>query len=360
MLMVIFGAGASFDSCATYRPFQALPRGSTLRQEDVENCRPPLARNLFDNRDIFVNTLEEFPQCKPIVPRLRDPVVQIGKISIEKRLEEVREEAKTYPGGRQELAAVRCYLQRAVFECEGKWRGVTKGVTNHLELLREIVRTNTNHEPVCLVTFNYDMLLEDALCGLGPEHGIGKMEDYTAYDHLFRLFKLHGSVNWGLEFDNPPEFSLNPGDWHTAKRVVVDQVWQLRKPEAYVFCEVRKLLSRDNRPVFPAIAIPLEDKSEFQCPNPMLDALRELLPKVSRIITIGWRASEAHFLKLLDTSLKPGVPIFVVAGNQEEANKIVDQIRQTMRSRPPTCRGENAQGFTDFIRSGLAIKILEA
>jgi hypothetical protein len=349
MLMVIFGAGASYDSCPTYPPIQG---------PDVEVIRPPLANNLFDNREIFVKTLDEFPQCKPIVPRLRDPVVQLGKISIEKRLEEIREEARTYPRGVRELTAVRCYLQRAVRICEIQWAGKTKGVTNQLTLLREIERTSTNDEPVCLVTFNYDTLLEAALESLGTGHKIGAMRDYTSDDRLFRLFKLHGSVNWGLEFNSPPPSSLSLPSQSAVGRFVVDETPKLRVPEIYVFSEALSLLSNDRRPVFPAIAIPVENKTDFQCPKLMLDALKQLLPDVSRVITIGWRASEAHFLDLMAMHLRPGVGTYVVAGTPKEAEEVRTSIMRAMSGAPPSCRAENVKGFTEFMLSGSATPIL--
>src|SRR5437879_13923549 len=57
--MVIFGAGASYDSFSEYPP----ESGSAMDQ------RPPLANQLFELR--FATTLDQFPQCGPIVPYLR-------------------------------------------------------------------------------------------------------------------------------------------------------------------------------------------------------------------------------------------------------------------------------------------------
>jgi len=49
MLLVIFGAGASFDSARTYPP------GTKVRGGDHLNNfhRPPLANELFENRPVF-------------------------------------------------------------------------------------------------------------------------------------------------------------------------------------------------------------------------------------------------------------------------------------------------------------------
>src|ERR1700732_3883357 len=113
MLMVIFGAGASFDSWPTYPPGKA-PSG-------WETYRPPLAKDLFEDRALFSAAVEMFPQCKPVVPRFRDPDVTSGRVSIEARLQEIQVEADTYPRALRELKAIQCYIQRAISECTSKW-----------------------------------------------------------------------------------------------------------------------------------------------------------------------------------------------------------------------------------------------
>lgn len=160
MLMVIFGAGASYDSSSTYPPGASIQvRGESPEFANSNDYhRLPLAKDLFANRPMFVEAIDQFPQCKPIIPRLRDPAVTSGRASIETRLREIEEEAKAYARGKQELAAISCYLARVISGCEAKWRENTRGITNYLSLLREIRRTHSGDEPVCLVTFNYDTL----------------------------------------------------------------------------------------------------------------------------------------------------------------------------------------------------------
>jgi hypothetical protein len=71
MLMVIFGAGASYDSCPTYPPGTAVPASPDSLNH---YHRPPLAIELFEDRPVFAEAIEHyFPECQPIVPRLRSP-----------------------------------------------------------------------------------------------------------------------------------------------------------------------------------------------------------------------------------------------------------------------------------------------
>ena len=354
MLMVIFGAGASFDSSPTYIPGSVPPGASSTDQHNDFN-RPPLAKDLFANRPLFIDALEAFPQCKTIVPRLRAPAVISGQTSIETVLQEIEEEAETYTRGPQELAAVRCYLQRAISQCEMQWRSTTRGITNYLTLLREIERKHRGDERVCLVTFNYDTLLEAALEHLGLM--VGSMEDYIDRLALFRVFKLHGSVNWAQEVEILLPDNMNPGHPPSILRHLIEHAAGLPISNRFVLCDPGSMGVVNGRPVFPAIAIPVEKKQSFQCPQHMIDQLAAALPHVTKILVIGWRASEAHFLDLLKRHLKRGVYLCVVAGNQAEAEAVKTRIHKVLLNNPPSSTADPA-GFTEFIRSRRAEGIL--
>jgi hypothetical protein len=96
MLMVIFGAGASFDSVPS------KPPSEDALILNKYSCRPPLANQLFEERRLFAKILERYPQCLSIVPHLR----HLGKRQLEEVLEQFQTEAVSYPPGFQQLAAV--------------------------------------------------------------------------------------------------------------------------------------------------------------------------------------------------------------------------------------------------------------
>jgi hypothetical protein len=121
MLLVIFGAGASYDS-VSHLP----PPGSG---------RPPLGNKLFEDRTIFVNAMKRFPECIPLVPTLRGKGVQV-----EKELARIKEQTKTYPRAFSELTAIRFYLHYALWECQRDWHRSHNGITNYAALLRELDR----------------------------------------------------------------------------------------------------------------------------------------------------------------------------------------------------------------------------
>src|SRR5207244_6413216 len=95
----------------------------------------------------------------------------------------------------------------------------------------------------------------------------------------------------------------------TLLRERIGRAAELRLTVRYVFSGYRLYGALDGKPAFPAIAIPVETKRSFECPAEMLEGLVELLPFVSKLLIIGWRATEAHFLSLLKTNLRRGVQL---------------------------------------------------
>jgi hypothetical protein len=344
MLMVIFGAGASFDSCPTYPPGYA---GAVIGGHSLnKDYRPPLANELFENRPIFADAIKSFPQIQPIVPKLRS----LKGETLEAVLQNLQARSESYPRGAQQLAAVRYYLRSVIRQCETPWREVAGGVTNYKSLLNEIERANTSKEPVCLVTFNYDTLLEDALSDFGLP--IEAMDDYTKKHPIYRLFKLHGSVNWAREVGVPTK-AENPGYVWAVVNDLIERAAEIHDQitQNYILTWDHPPGVVGGKPVFPAIAIPVEKKSTFECPRQMLDELIALLPKVSKILVIGWRATEAHFLALLKENLRRGAHLWIVAGpDQQQGEDIKVRICRELLNNPPSASVDRG-GFTDFILS---------
>ncbi len=260
------------------------------------------------------------------MPLLRQP-----GISIEAKLAEFQEQAKTYPPAHRELNAIRFYLRSALWACQDHWRTRHRGVTNFATLLREIDRWRlARNELVCFVTFNYDTMLEEAMTQV-VHFNVGDMNSYiTGSD--YQLFKLHGSINWGRELEGV----VHPGNnVPYPYQNLIDTV----RPGSPNLTQRYRLCNRDMGPtpdrvvVFPAISIPVENKDEFSCPSGHVTALDVLLPFVTKIIAIGWRATEAEFLaKLKLARLQPHdgirnpISLLVVTGTQEGAEQTAQNL----------------------------------
>ena len=75
---------------------------------------------------------------------------------------------RDYPQRYKQLAAIRYYLHFVLWEVGNYWRSTHRGVTNYNTLLDDLERWRLRaSEKVCLVTFNYDKILESALPVLG-------------------------------------------------------------------------------------------------------------------------------------------------------------------------------------------------
>lgn len=344
MLMVVFGAGASYDSIDVKPPGSDNP-GWVINEE----FRPPLAKDLFGFRELFADVMASFAKLQPIVPILR----RTGGKNVETVLRELQQEAGAYPERHRQLMAVRYYLHVAVWECEWRWKKAAKNVTNYKALLGQIDRWRKPEETVCLVTFNYDTLLEDAMPIVGLT--ITELEHYVFGSRAYKVFKLHGSVNWarvvGTTYSN-----LN--SWQVAEKHIEGAI-NLPITDTFVRINQRPCGTLENGlGLVPAIAIPVEKKAYFECPEAHLDELKLALPHVDKLLLIGWRATEDHFLNLLSAHLQSPLVAQVVAGSEGEATNIARSLQDGPLSKL-TVHWEHAPaGFTDFIVNRRADAIL--
>ncbi len=325
MLMVVFGAGASYDAVPS-RP----PGLHSLK------CRMPLANELFDDRPEFVRSMSAFPKCKPIIPYLQ------RNSSVEDELQRLQAEAEEYPERYRQLTAVRYYLQHMLHQCEYQWSLEASGITNYITLLDQIQRWCKGRCPVCLVTFNYDTMLETALPTIGME--IRQLSDYINREE-YKLIKVHGSINWVREIGT--EINTTSRDRNSIINEVIDRAPNLNITQRYqIFSDNPMPVIGNESVLIPALAIPVQDKGEFECPEDHLNALCKCIPQVTKLLTIGWRATEAHFLRLLSQGVQRDIRVMSVAGSAKGARETLTRLEQK------GVKGQFIQtngGFTDFV-----------
>ena len=261
----------------------------------------------------FRGRLERYSRCLPLVPRLEPPAT--GSLSLEEKLQEYEEDANTDPVRRRQLTAIQFYLRDLIAACQGEWVRLTHGVSNYATLLEDIRR----HTQACLVTFNYDTLIERALQDLGFQ--IGFIENHV--DSKFPLIKLHGSIDW-VQW-------VTVGHGHRSEL----QPYELIE-NAELLCPVGDIHKEGANPqirieerlfAIPALAIPVVTKSNFVCPQSHLNCLRELIPGVTKILMIGWRGAEQHFLKMLSDNLKTRIRGMVVCGSEEAGTETAERLK---------------------------------
>jgi hypothetical protein len=168
------------------------------------------------------------------------------------------------------------------------------------------------------------------------------MKAYTTRPY-YRFIKLHGSVDWGMEFQEIPG-SGSPTDVINSSSQGI-AVWGGAIEKIDINMRVPDTSFR-----FPAIAIPVQKKDEFVCPQTHVKSLADAIPSVTKIITVGWRASEDKFLGMLKsplTGLKKDVDLMVVSGSAAGAKETVNNLGMNIATERKRCLLEG--GFTGLI-----------
>lgn len=334
VLMVIFGAGASYDSSDTYRP------GDTS-DPSIEEVRPPLADDLFEQREAFDRALEVYDECLPVVPRLR----RHASTTLETEMERLRIQAEHEEQRAVELHAIRYYLRRTLLHCGASWLQRTAGVTNYGQLLDEVRHWRTTHpsEEVRFVTFNYDTLLEHA-CRSALQLEIRSMSGYTS--RVYRIYKPHGSVNWVRTIE--PGIAVDP---ENVEHSIIALGTRVRLGSGFHLSAEQEQTQLDGRYVYPALALPVNTKVDFECPRDHLAELKDDVTVVTKLLVIGWRATEPHFLEFWGQPRPSSVrdeisKIGIVAGSLNEATTVQNNLTAAgIHGKFGLSRG----GFSEFV-----------
>lgn len=254
---------------------------------------------------LFYNELAtRYPACRPLLGELRRRLGSTGDtppaITLEEALAEYAAGQEVDPLVGHHVAAIRFYLRDLLWESSEAMLAaeLTGGVTNYTELVSRCYRwARVTEGHVCFVSFNYDFLLEQACAN----HGwlvIDDLGSYVAHHHA-SLLKPHGSVRW---------------QWTGGKVLygTPDQVDQLSIEEGeptnpQVLSLEPVAIPTHRRPAdglkdvqrWPALALPMRDKSDFVWPPEQRARLVSFQGRVRRLLTIGWRALEPHFTPLL-------------------------------------------------------------
>jgi hypothetical protein len=330
MLMVIFGAGASYDSAPE------IPDP----QQDVR--RPPLASQLFDMR--FGDVLDGNPDCVGAIQALRDAGRPGVGVSVETRLQQMLDDSPKRPHVARQLFALRAYLQQVIRSATATWRPAHSGETSYAILLSQIAYwAGDTDESVVLVTFNYDTMVD------GPAHSIlgintGNPDGFVEADGA-KLIRVHGSVNWDHKLEGVPPFKM-PIDF------LDTLVWTSQYRSA-----VFPTVDEDGAHWVPAIAIPTLRKVGFECPQSHVDALAAAMREVTYLVVIGWAAAEEHFFTFWRDSAPQAVgqrsfpsnlvDIHVVDRTVESAHDVAQRLQMNLR---PVFEPTLHAGFAQFVR----------
>ena len=185
-------------------------------------------------------------------------------------------------------------------------------------------------------------MLEDALPTVGV--GIQGLPDYIANDN-YKVIKLHGSVHWAREVDTPIANLSGRNTWQVAYELI-DRAADLAISQRFRMVTEYPIGKLDQLALFPALAIPVETKGGYECPPEHLEALRVWVPEMTKLLIIGWRATEVPFLRLLAENLRHEPRVMVVAGGSDAAAQVIERLQQAgIEGQFHVAKG----GFTEFV-----------
>jgi hypothetical protein len=241
---------------------------------------------------------------------------------------------------RRQLLAIQYYLKGVIGLCQSEWTRQTYGVSNYKTLLDQ----TRGCSRVCFVSFNYDTLMEEAFKSIRVP--MASINDYIA-DSKYSFLKLHGSIDWQV-WVRKMDTGVNQNELPT------DQATILAAPmvgDRFVIENGGKGPKGTEGEVYfslPAIAIPTVLKQTFVCPKEHVDALERLIPDVTKIAIVGWRAGEKHFLKMLKNGLR-NKPVKLIAACGKDTT--VETLKRLMEAGiGANYESANANGgFTDFV-----------
>jgi predicted transport protein len=217
----------------------------------------------------------------------------------------------------------------------------TSGHTNYYSLLDQLQEwREKSGEPVCIVTFNYDLMLEDALPTVGVDPST--LEGYIA-NRDWIIIKPHGSVNWARQVDT----QIEPA---TVQTLIARAATGIHVGERYVM-DSQHATTLGNRMLFPAIAIPLETGKDFECPPEHLLMLEECIRRTTQILIIGWKATERNFLDMLARIMPSQLrfSVHIVCGDDKSATQTLTNVQNAGvgKNAVPVHYG----GFSQLMRS---------
>jgi hypothetical protein len=281
MLMVIFGAGASHGST----PPNVHPMGAS---------RPPVTADLFSPG--YGTFASKYPSSRPAIVRLRKAQAERPDALIEAEIGKLFSEAPNNPERARHLLALRFYLNDVIGSVAKAWWDAFDGFTFYGELLERLgVWRSTSGDEIALVTFNYDQMLDWSAAGQVGNWDLGEFPSYVERPD-WRLYKLHGSTGWSRVVRATTQVEHGDSEGVIREGAALDfEEGELRARPWKAAMPVREVGL-----AAPGIAVPTNLKQTFTCPQTHIERFTADVGEVSRMIIVGWRASEPHALELLE------------------------------------------------------------
>jgi hypothetical protein len=346
--LIILGAGASHDSIDNHNRF------SNERRRDLDKNKPPITDKIFD-RTKFDHILKDYQEAKELSGETHHRINK--NYSLEDLMTDIlNNRAEKNPIWYSRLMSFRLYLQRLFHKISEVYFDESN---NYYSLLSEIGLYSENR--ACFVNFNYDLLLERNIKNIGMTENI---DDYIGGN--IKVIKIHGACNWFRSFERGYK---TDGDFKGGRDYLMFNAQRIIKKENNLerinsrlfdfiikndfsnwdFYENDSYNSDEVLYYIPNIALPMNGKDSFVCPDKHIQELKNRLKEINRIIIIGWKGADEFLLNTLKEELRgKNIPVFIVSPN---ADKTKERIIKDYDFRHNFKIFSIKQKFSDFLRS---------
>lgn len=325
--LIVLGAGASFD-CQNYHDFDDW--------KSLGLWQPPLANDLFNTKR-FNSIIEKYTPQLTSLASIVKVRLSSGRYSFEEVLTQLRDESAHDDNVSQQLLALMLYLAELFSEISVKY---FKSV-NYYGALLHVVRMKC--KKACFVNFNYDLLLEKNVFEKMP----AVIDDYVS-GHV-KIVKIHGACNWYYErkasaIKNLSCFELS---FAVAEKLINNEV---QAPIKIINGLPKSIKPKDfdgaTKLVYsPALAIPLQNKSRYVCPEEHIKVMRASLSEIDRVLFIGWRGGDSFLIEELNKALDgKKIPITIVG-----MPDTVDSLTSCLGPLSAQVTHRSGEGFSKYL-----------
>lgn len=359
-LLVVTGAGASFDCIPDLVSDDLTLHVSGLPPRPFGHVRPPLTKDLISHNPFANEVLSNWKWASPVVDYLRRGMgsgdIENQTVTLEQALAKYHElRIDEMP---MHLQAFEFFLRDLLWQSTEYMSSadLAGGKTNYTTLLLALrIWASEGDRCVVIVNFNYDLLLEHAAEQVW-DFNPWSLDSYLG-DDVVSILKPHGSVQWarpatskghvtarsGVEFGELAIREFLEGGIDVDKLTVVNHV-----THNWVETGAMQLST-------PALALPVQSKQRFVWPAEHLARLRQLHGAVSKTLIIGWQALDPMILDEFGPLLRQNGHGMVVTGG-EDSEKVANDIASRILGHTEVRTGYwdgSTEGTTDFIRENL-------
>lgn len=333
MLLIIFGAGASYDNnieVMTGDEYPRLPLTNNLINPNLPSAQ--VASDTWQGAVPLLNRLNKLYNAKKDSFNLEELLY----LEFERNKEAVK----------NQLLSFKFYIYEIIKNCEIQVRNRNQGNTNYTQLLSALESMDIDQKiGIALVTFNYDTLIEKACSQIYPDWDFNNFEDYILGNPKVRLYKPHGSLNWRQNY----ETLYQPGKNNKIKVLANPNKYGLKATTQQVvpYNQGFSVLADPNSVDDPMLALPYRVKTTLIFMDNHKQTLFRDIKEVTHILTIGWRGTEEHFQdEVMSLITKPVKVLNVNTGSRD----IEDNLRKILKDKIIAMQ-TFPSGFSKFIES---------